>query len=595
MTNNPQDFPEKVNQQQAWVFGTTDDCDVRLVGSHLSGRVARLSREGDVWTVAPLTGPVTVRGKLVSSVALIRTADDVRIGGIALPWPSSAGAHRCYTVGRSRSCDLRIALPGVSGQHARLIVGFRGTYVLEDMNSTNGIYIDAESRHAVRLIAVNRDTTVYFGSTPIVVGDLIDSIPVKEIESPADAQRRTDVVASQGVESAKDPVLAKDVAIKQDGVHLPKTVDSDTEKAFAYAVNIHPVDVDNVARNKKKLSPSPGNRRTPSRIPQFASGLVTLPLMIVLLLWGQGFWQRTAEKHVDTPPVAAEPLVLPNLPLPHKQERVDRPDASAELLQAANGEDQYPGEELFWVLVEVRQDNTTYRLGTAVAVDTDRLLTTGSIVLAGEKLCEQLGGNLRVCHIRSGMRSDIHQSVVHPALTERLQLASVAKQQFENLGEESEPLTDEQKRESARRLELVNLSFSAASSVDVGWLRVDGRLKGIAIDNSVKLRPRQSVMIYHSGFDNEDPYLDVSASGTTAAVPSRIDEVAPTLQSIQGHGRTPLGPDLAGLNLFGSPVIAGGRLIGIVSYTDSPEAGPGSVMAEFVAPSVMIQALDTTP
>jgi len=50
---------------------------------------------------------------------------------------------KTMTVGRSSQCDIQIVTQFVSREHARLAVGPRGTVVIEDLGSTNGVFVNA--------------------------------------------------------------------------------------------------------------------------------------------------------------------------------------------------------------------------------------------------------------------------------------------------------------------------------------------------------------------------------------------------------------------------------------------------------------------
>lgn len=51
--------------------------------------------------------------------------------------------HRAYVIGRSSECDIQIDHPTLSRQHALLFCS-EGVWYLRDLNSTNGLFIDAQ-------------------------------------------------------------------------------------------------------------------------------------------------------------------------------------------------------------------------------------------------------------------------------------------------------------------------------------------------------------------------------------------------------------------------------------------------------------------
>jgi hypothetical protein len=61
-------------------------------------------------------------------------------------------AKRTMTIGRSSQCDIQILTDFVSREHARLTVSPRGGVVIEDLSSTNGIFVNSVriDRHELR-------------------------------------------------------------------------------------------------------------------------------------------------------------------------------------------------------------------------------------------------------------------------------------------------------------------------------------------------------------------------------------------------------------------------------------------------------------
>ena len=55
------------------------------------------------------------------------------------PYELTGGQH---VIGRGRSCDLIIREPTLSRRHARIGVGNRNNFILEDLGSKNGTFVD---------------------------------------------------------------------------------------------------------------------------------------------------------------------------------------------------------------------------------------------------------------------------------------------------------------------------------------------------------------------------------------------------------------------------------------------------------------------
>ncbi len=75
------------------------------------------------------------------------------------------------TIGRSSSCDIVLRLEGISRQHCRIVADEKGALTVEDMGSTNGVFIDNQR------IPTGKPTP-YAAFLPLSVGN----IPVQSIE-----------------------------------------------------------------------------------------------------------------------------------------------------------------------------------------------------------------------------------------------------------------------------------------------------------------------------------------------------------------------------------------------------------------------------
>ena len=63
------------------------------------------------------------------------------------------------TIGRNPNCDIHIDNLGVSKQHAKIIKQ-DGLYVVEDLNSTNGTYIN---RKRIARAVINNNDEIHIG------------------------------------------------------------------------------------------------------------------------------------------------------------------------------------------------------------------------------------------------------------------------------------------------------------------------------------------------------------------------------------------------------------------------------------------------
>jgi len=82
---------------------------------------------------------------------------------------------KSVTVGSRPDCDLVVNVPSVSGHHCRLTRDEMG-FLLEDLNSTNGTFVNGERVHgAVRVVLTAADT-IHLGSHALAVEPLLTLI-----------------------------------------------------------------------------------------------------------------------------------------------------------------------------------------------------------------------------------------------------------------------------------------------------------------------------------------------------------------------------------------------------------------------------------
>lgn len=589
-----------------WVVGTDRGCDVRLTEPSLNGRHCRLHQQHGRWSVEPLDGNVSVEG--VPRRGPTEISPDTRVelvgcdgrNSLVLPWPSPAGARGVWTIGRSPDCDVMLDVPNVSGKHGRLILGQHGSWVLEDLGSTNGLYVDAERTEPVRGLRVVPEMIVYFGVTPVSVSVLIDGLGASPLVAPT-PRASAEVKGSQTESPASS--ISPHVPEKELGIQLQ-------------------------ARNDRTTDPASSRSRAdrPKRLHHLGvllTSLITLPLLAVVFTQlqpdrSQPRPQESIAASIPRAPATAEPKV------PQRGSVVDesieasaasssaptstlRQDPQAAQTSGTDGlleSDVEVSDAMYWVLIELPSESSSgasdedevsaprFRLGTAVAVSPRRLITTGSVILAAEELQEQLGGVLRVMHLTSQRILSVREHGVHDQLVRRMSLADAARQKFDETS--TAPESAAQEKDLRSRAEMVDISLLAVSAVDAGWLGVE-KVAGSfeQIGNKVNRRPRQSLQAWHAGFDAEDPFWDQTVPPDVATIATRLGTVTSNLEGIDGPSQFALATVRSDLNLFGSPVMSNGTLVGIISYSSATDerVADATVSVEAVAPSVLAELI----
>ena len=141
---------------QECMVGSDRGCGAVLEGPDVLPRHARLLLDSDGLRVIPLdAAPVAVNGHAVAAPTALGDGDWLSLGStlfqVNLPdtkrAPPPAGkpptGSAVLTIGRLPQCDLAIASPLVSREHARLYCHAAGVEI-EDLGSTNGTYVNGQ-------------------------------------------------------------------------------------------------------------------------------------------------------------------------------------------------------------------------------------------------------------------------------------------------------------------------------------------------------------------------------------------------------------------------------------------------------------------
>ena len=143
---------------QEYVAGGGDGNEIILQGQDILGQHAKLTLTQEGLLVTPIKqSPVSVNGHAISESTLVDDGDWLSLGSSLFqinfpdhPHPlvqSAATPSRpqnqsgVLSIGRLPECDLEIASPLVSREHARLYCGPVGVEI-EDLHSTNGTFVN---------------------------------------------------------------------------------------------------------------------------------------------------------------------------------------------------------------------------------------------------------------------------------------------------------------------------------------------------------------------------------------------------------------------------------------------------------------------
>jgi len=481
---------------------------------------------------------------------------------ILLPWPDAQTAVRVVRLGRADDNDFVTDASNVSSYHARILIGLHGTWLVEDLNSTNGIGIRTDDGiQPIQLAAmIGPSDTLMLGN---------HELPVQKIRPLFDTRARSGAASTPALREAN-------------------AVASSSSKAQSSASV--------AAASPERLGEQDG--APASVIGSQLSRLLSVGAVLLIAALGTVFFlTRPSEATHDKGGASVTPDVVIN------DAEILSPNLKAGPPAAS---DLNPGNSLFWVLVKSADGKLCFRLGTASAVQRNRLITTGSVVRAIESLSKDGYPNAEVVHLKSGSVYRLSSRQTHPSLDSLISSATKFRQEYEaelaQLKPPSEDSTDTSKsadvdaQVAERKAALVEAGermLRAEESLvdyDVGWLTVSFDLPDsipiLELTKSLTPRPKQALTLVAAPFDIDDPYFDPDTEREFVQEKFRVARVLPVAnrdgERLQLEGDWELGES----NLFGSPLLdSSGRLVGLFSRNQVLE--PGKVSIDAVGPKMI--------
>lgn len=183
---------EKQSPDNSWTIGRAPQCDLVVDSDQVSSFHCRLAetREGYVVSDLQSTNGTFVNGRRITESVPVKPGDKILLAGdVPMPWPKEVMpptmpvrrlerpvtvraevAAREITIGRDPDSDYCVELPGVSWNHAKLVIeGERAT--LEDVGSANGTFIGS-LKNRIERADLSRDEVVFLGTHRIEAADL---------------------------------------------------------------------------------------------------------------------------------------------------------------------------------------------------------------------------------------------------------------------------------------------------------------------------------------------------------------------------------------------------------------------------------------
>ncbi|WP_404309916.1 FHA domain-containing protein [Neorhodopirellula lusitana] len=598
MTPRPTTNREQFSRQ--WIIGCDEDVDILIKDPVVSRRHCRLSLYQGRYFIEDLAsrnGTFLSTDRVVTRLEIEPAAKVMLAGRVPMPWPDESMAQECLHIGRAQSNDIVLDDESVSSVHAMLFRDPHDLWLIRDLESTNGIRLN-ESRLT--------DIAHLAPSDVIVIGSVettLSRLRRDASERSAKANSNASGIPAAGV-GRSGSTTKKNV---RSGFNDPG---SDAELGQWFQ------------DGWRKLTP-----------------VSRLAMLVCMTLIGGGVaWKLAMSSASTSGPVAeigaadAETLAASSTSLTDQES-----DESAEPGSLAmEGVDQIhaslPSEQkeveppkdflaavrqsLYWLTCE--SAGNRFKIGTALAIDDSRLITSAKIV----EQVRELGTSLvmECCHVESGKTFVIEASLLHPQWTENRE---AERRGIEALREVQAAVPDpssaddewRQRRDQIYRSVLAaqmlarvhgialvktNEPLAVSLSSELG----DWKLEDSLLVTGRRMRPMSKQQLVGAFFDADDSYVDPEAVGVRTegeAVPlfllPRITSSMPRMYvgkiSLDGLGS----PEPAG-----SPIVSpNGQWVGMIS---SPtRLGPdqkqryqsfltdGDQVFDWISPEVILETL----
>ncbi len=527
--------------ENSWTIGSDSSCDLVVDSNTVSGHHCRLTRDGNEWSLTDLnsTNGTYINGQQLVGSRNIKATDTITLGQtLPMPWPAqvdtpanlelaeNALAKRKDTsattldIGRGSENDIVLSDSNVSTNHARLIID-GSEIVIEDLGSTNGTSIN-KVENKISRSAVIRTDTVFFGSTPYLVSDLLHR------STPSDAATR---IEPGNVARSDTASASRLITMTVSGIGLLMTIWG------IWFFSQKPDATSTTQVNQSNQAEATDSVRTPPEPEVPARKQQAVP--------------------VDTPQNLTETNTITT---------------------AMSPEDAF-ARAVFLIVCADDKRETPFRVGTGFAIDANTIVTTASVIRAMRSLQQNGYPTTFLFSPADGNEFDLGSVVIHPQFEVAEQRASKARRahdaiydQLESQPPEPETFESVKDRMVAARVEAME-AMDQQASFDVAIINttksIQHWLPGASPDAS--LRPKQKITVTGYAFDVEDPFFDRDVPFELSTMASRVGKVvrgpeSPGRMLAQGNA------EQYEYAYLGSPVLnTQGQVVGVYSRPTPPE------------------------
>ena len=156
------------------ILGRHPDCDIILTADGVSGRHCKITKMPQGWALEDLgsSNGTFVNNLKITKPTLVSTSDTITLGLVCpFPWanlaesksplppPLPTKSEHIKVIGRHPECDIVLNADGVSGKHC-MVTQQGNTWLLEDLQSSNGIFVNGSRISTPRQITSNDQITL---------------------------------------------------------------------------------------------------------------------------------------------------------------------------------------------------------------------------------------------------------------------------------------------------------------------------------------------------------------------------------------------------------------------------------------------------
>ena len=162
-----------MTNRASWIFGADPASDVWLNDSVVSAEHCRLSKTESGFELQDLgsSNGTFVNGRKIQH-ASVTPNDEIRLANqIRLPWPDESLAKWVIRIGAGEDNGVQMQHDSVSKNHAKLIVDQNNHYLICDLGSTNGTWVDERS---IRAAVLRPDTVFRVGAVKTTAQQIVN-------------------------------------------------------------------------------------------------------------------------------------------------------------------------------------------------------------------------------------------------------------------------------------------------------------------------------------------------------------------------------------------------------------------------------------